>query len=558
VSEEAKSPVSAGQALQSMRDLDFDCYRAYAEVIDNSIQAQATEINIHFETETRKRGYEHIKRVAFVDNGDGMSHDLVHDCLVLGYSSRYNDRTGIGRFGVGMTMGAIHECRHVEVFSRDIEQGDWNTTSLDISSSADGSVLIAPPRTSKFPDWIDTLQPAGTGTAVIWSDYDRQVENGRKIIDECKIYFGRVFRNFIWTGVEIFINGEYVSAIDPLYVNMDKTKFPNDVPASPAKTIPLEWSIPEDIAEYEGQKETITIKLSLLSSEIRGLRGTGGRKDVSERYINLNEGVSITRKGREVFYGAIPHWPGGKSWFEEIDRWWGCEIEFSPKLDRAFQVKNIKRGAVPIKELKEAIYDLINPTVKNYLAEIKSDWDAKEEKRKNEAKERGEHDSGHKEAEKIAKNKNAEDTSKPVLDPEKAANDLIDSIVKYQDTADRDAIIAGWRSQPYTIESDSWRGREFIELKPLGGSDVLLYNSSHPLMKRILKLEGKISSTDNAASFALAAELKTVVDLLLLSYVKAESKMAVDDDKTELLEDLRANWGMFVNSYINDMDRDQS
>ena len=556
MSQEAKSPVSAGQALQSMRDSDFDCYSAYAEAIDNSIQANATEVNIRFDTEKRRGNYEHIKSIAFIDDGDGMDQDLIHNCLVLGYSSRFNDRSGIGRFGVGMTMGAIHECRHVRVFSRDKDQGDWLTTSLDIKSSDDGSVLIDPPKSSKFPEWINDIKPTASGTAIIWTDYDRQIENGTKIIEECKIYFGRVFRNFIWDGLKIFVNGELVNAIDPLYVTMKNTKFPNDTPATFATPISLEWTIPEDVAEYEGQKDTITIKLSLLSEEIRGFRGTGGRKEVEDRHIHRNQGISITRKGREVAYGPIPYWPGGKSWFDEIDRWWGCEIEFSPLLDRVFQVKNIKRGAVPIHELKQAIYELINPTVLNYQAEIRRIWDEKAEKKKEEERQRGEHDSGHKEAEKIVKNKNTEDTSQPVVDPKKAEQDLIDQITKYQDSTEKDAIIAGWRSQPYTIESDTWRGKEFIELKPLGGNDVLLYNHSHPLMKRLEELENKIASDENIGSKALASELRTVVDLLLLSYAKAESKMAKDDVTKELLEDLRTNWGMYVRSYINDMSRE--
>ena len=556
MTQESKSPVSAGQALQSMRDSDFDCYSAYAEAIDNSIQANATEINIHFDTEKRRGSYEHIKKIAFIDDGDGMNQDLIHNCLVLGYSSRFNDRSGIGRFGVGMTMGAIHECRNVSVFSRDEDQGEWLSTSLDISSSDDGSVLIDPPKISKFPDWVDNLKPTGSGTAVIWSDYDRQVENGHRIINECKIYFGRVFRNFIWDGLKISINGELINAIDPLYVNTDKTKFPKDTPATLATPILLDWTIPEDIAEYDGQKDTITIKLSLLNEEIRGFRGTGGRKVVEERYIDRNQGISITRKGREVAYGPIPYWPGDKKWFDQIDRWWGCEIEFSPLLDRVFQVKNIKRGAVPIYELKIAIFELINPTVRNYQSEIKRRWDEKEEERDAAAKATGVHDSGHKEAEEIAKKKNTEDTSKPVADPEKAEQELIDSITKYQDSTDKDAVIAGWRSQPYTIESDTWIGKEFIELKPLGGNDVLLYNYSHPLMKRLGKLEERIANSEDTESTALASELKTVVDLLLLSYVKAESKMAVDEEKAELLGDLRTNWGMFVKNYINDMSRD--
>lgn len=552
------NPVSAGQALQSMRDSDFDCYSAYAEAIDNSIQANATEIHIAFDTEEKRKGppYEYIKQIAFVDNGDGMDEELIHNCLRLGYSSRFNDRSGIGRFGVGMTMGAIHECCNVRVFSRQGKQEEWLTTSLDISSSDDESVFIDPPKSSKFPTWIEKVEPRGSGTAVIWSNYDRQQENGQKIIDECKVYFGRVFRKFIWRDVKIFVNGEPVHAIDPLYARTDKTKFPKDIAATLAEPISLQWPIPENIAGSEAQQDTITIRLSLLDEGIRGYRSTGGRKEVTDRYIDRNQGISIMRQDREVAYGAIPYWPGDQKWFTQPDRWWGCEIEFSPLLDRAFQVRNIKRGAVPNTELKKAIFDKINPTIQTYLETIRTRWDEKEQEREAEDRNSGRHNSGHQEAEQIAeaKEKNLEDTFKPVDNPREAEQKLIKQIKKYQAAVNEKVIIERWRSQPYTIESDTWKGKEFIELKPLGGNDVLLYNASHILMKKLEELEERISANADSASVALAKEVRTVVDLLLLSYAKAESKMSTDGKKTDLLEILRMNWGIYARSYIQGME----
>ena len=38
-----------GNALDSLRASDFDALSAYGEVIDNAIQAKATEINLKFE-----------------------------------------------------------------------------------------------------------------------------------------------------------------------------------------------------------------------------------------------------------------------------------------------------------------------------------------------------------------------------------------------------------------------------------------------------------------------------------------------------------------------------
>ena len=143
----------------------------------------------------------------------------------------------------------------------------------------------------------------------------------------------------------------------------------------------------EDVAEYEGQKDIITIKLSLLSEEIRGFRGTGGRKKLkTDTYTEIRESQLHEKVVRLLM--AQFHIGLKKSWFDEIDRWWGCEIEFSPLLDRVFQVKNIKRGAVPIHELKQAIYELINPTVLNYQGEIRRIWDEKAEKKKEEERQR--------------------------------------------------------------------------------------------------------------------------------------------------------------------------
>ena len=218
-----------------------------------------------------------------------------------------------------------------------------------------------------------------------------------------------------------------------------------------------------------------------------------------------------------------------------------------------FQVKNIKRGAVPINDLKTTIYEKINPTIKNFLAEIGEDWDQKAENFVAEKVTNGDHDSGHKIAEKIAGIKNYERTPLKVDDPQKAADELIERITKYGDHVDKIAILESWKSQPYTIEEDTWKGKDFIELVPLGGSDVLLYNNSHILMKKFRGLANKISDSSENESKALGSELGTIIDLLLLSYVKAESKFSEDEEKSQFLEDLRVTWGRYAHSYVNEM-----
>ena len=99
-------------ALDSLRSSDFDALSAYGEVIDNSIQAEAKNISLMFEL-NRLRRTSTVEHLAFGDDGQGMDADTIASCLKLGWSSRFNDRTGIGRFGVGMVLGAIHECKRI-------------------------------------------------------------------------------------------------------------------------------------------------------------------------------------------------------------------------------------------------------------------------------------------------------------------------------------------------------------------------------------------------------------------------------------------------------------
>ena len=140
--------------------------------------------------------------------------------------------------------------------------------------------------------------------------------------------------------VEIILNNKKIDAHDPLYVRTEKTAFPSDEKAQEF-TIVFSWP-------SEGDPD-VTIRLSFFAGKLEKKVGDGDNEFASTRKINENEGFSIIRAGREVFYDWIPRF-GRQS--DTKDRWWGCEIHFDPELDESFAVKNIKRGAVPTLNLK--------------------------------------------------------------------------------------------------------------------------------------------------------------------------------------------------------------
>lgn len=546
-------------ALQSLRDSDFDVYSAYGEVIDNSIQAEASWVKIHFETERShsKKPYFKIKEVIFSDNGKGMDKETLHRCMQMGFSSRYNDRSGIGRFGVGMTLASINQCKRVEVYSRDKNEGAWLWTYVDLdeitTQTADG---IPEPVTKQLPEEYNKIASDGTGTIVLWKKYDRQPESADTIITETCIWTGRTYRYFIWEGFSIHIDDQVVKAIDPLYVRTEKTNFPDDPPAEELEPIVLNWKVPHiDRAAESPDESPITIRFSILPEALRSYRGVGGADEAKKRCINRNEGFSIIRNKREVFYGHIPYY---QPKFDEKDRWWGCEISFNAVLDRAFTVKNIKRGALPCTELRELIQEKVNPTRKTAIKKVTDFWDRVAAKA-NQQVETGQLITGHEEAELVAKKtitpKNTIDVGK---NPQDEADAILQNMEDDIDEIEKQQWKTRFSDQPFTIKDETWKGSDFFETAHLGGNDVLKYNKLHPFFKEldeiISQIEQAITDDENGSlNKRLYKKLKCLIDLLIISYSKAEGMLPQNEkmSSNDFIETQRFNWGEYLKRYLN-------
>ena len=549
--------VESGRALDSMRNSDFDVCSAYGEVVDNSIQANAHQVKICmvYKAKTPAMRNEPIERIVFGDDGHGMDAEILHSCMQLGYSSRYNDRGGIGRFGVGATLAAINQCKRVDIYSR-VPGQKWLYTYFDLDEIASKKMNGIPaPQDRQPPEEFADLAGDKSGTIVIWSKYDRQPDNATEILESFRVWVGRTYRRFISDGITIALNGEPVFAIDPLYVELKKTQFPDDPKAFEYSPITIDWPIPaEDQRQGGPTKSSITIRMSLLPEEHRRNQGAGNSKMAIDRHIPENEGVSILRNGREVFYDHIPHWPGKH--FAEIDRWWGCEISFDAVLDKEFTVKNIKRGAVPIRDLKRTLAEKINPTRETALERVREVWvKAKTETLVTPLG--GGIVTGHEEAEEAAKNT---PTPKGVLDADKNRKEettkVTEEWLRHEDEKQKAAWQAKFESQPFTIMDADWKGPEFVETNHLGGADVLRYNVRHPFFTELASIRTALE--DSAEDTPNAYRLRALIDLLLISHAKAETMI---DPKIQwlpekLLETLRMQWGHFLSNYIDTYKRE--
>lgn len=556
----------SAQAIQSLRDSDFDFQSAYGEVIDNSLEADAENVRILFDLASGKRGRKDIQAIAFGDDGYGMSPEVIRSCLTIGWSARYNDRNGIGRFGVGMTLAALHECKRVEVWSKE-PGGDWLYTYIDVDEIEAGTMKEIPEPTSrKLPPEFKDLPGSTSGTLVIWRKYDRQETSAEAMIEEFRVWAGRTYRYFIWDAVAprkkpltITVQGETVRAIDPLYVRTDKTRFPEDPPARLFKEQVIKWPVDSNLPGRAGKKSTIVVRLSELPEEFRPTQGSGGSNQAKARFIHLNEGISILRNHREVFYGHIPHWKNARDgWptFDDKDRWWGGEVLFSPEVDRAFQVKNIKRGAVPLRQLKLAIKDKIIPTRKTVLEHVDDLWSRNktnartaEGQAASDGLKRG---GDHHEAEEVAKKT---PVPKSQFDADKDLDkEIRDAASLYSDRYDEEEVarLANlFASQPFTIMETDWRGPQFYEPKFLGGNAVLEYNMRHVFWENVYGLVDSLGD-DGVDDAEVAKDIRIMLDLLVISHAKAESMFSPDAEHTadEFIQLLHSNWGQYLSSYL--------
>src|SRR5436309_29239 len=127
----ARVPLFLGQTLiNSLRDLGYNSTTsALCEHVDNALQWGATEIRVYFR-QTGKQPNQRIDAMVY-DNGKGMPDHVLKVAMAFGGSMVYDNRSGIGRYGMGMKAAALNIARSVDVYSWQ-EPGAFYSMTLDV------------------------------------------------------------------------------------------------------------------------------------------------------------------------------------------------------------------------------------------------------------------------------------------------------------------------------------------------------------------------------------------------------------------------------------------
>ena len=219
----------ASVLIESMRDIGYSLPTAVADLIDNSLAATATRIEILTDTESTNPA------IGILDNGQGMSASELLEAMRPGTRSPLAQRaaTDLGRFGLGLKTASFSQCRRLTVVTR--RRGDTCSAiwDLDMVAETEDWYIEIPDHTPRVP-WIDRLE--STGTLVLWQKLDRVIGLGSsdtqevtRQIDRTASHLELVFHRFLrGTGgrraVKILMNGRELEPLDPFHLRHPATQ----------------------------------------------------------------------------------------------------------------------------------------------------------------------------------------------------------------------------------------------------------------------------------------------------------------------------------------------
>jgi len=355
----ANSIIAVDRFIQSTRDSGYkNTASAIAELVDNALQAGATAIGIRIAVRDERMAFP--ISIAVADNGCGMSASLLRQALRFGGSSRFNDRAGLGRYGMGLPNASLSQARKVTVYSWQRKSGT-HSTYLDVEEIACSQMTEVPePRKADVPDWVQ-VERGDSGTAVVWESCDR-LDHRRISTVERKIArsLGQTFRYFIWKGTKIVVNGMPVKAFDPLFLRRDSA-----VHGAALFQEPLNIEVYRDTANPKLGAGMVTVTFAELPvAEWHELSNEEKRR----LGISNGAGVSVVRGAREIDFGWF--FMGSKR-RENYDDWWRCEIKFDPILDEAFGITHTKQQVRPREHLVDALQNHVEAAAKALNARIR-------------------------------------------------------------------------------------------------------------------------------------------------------------------------------------------
>lgn len=585
-------------AIEAMRDNGYrNTAYAVAELIDNAIQAEARHVEllcVEDEVLVNRRHRRRIKNIAVIDDGTGMDEQTLRMALQFGNGTRLDDRTGIGRFGMGLPSSSISQCKHVEVWTWQSDPGDALHTYIDLREvQEEGRRDVPAPTREPIPTlWEEAADHVGeSGTLVVWSKLDRCMwKTARTIIERSEFVIGRMYRRFLHEG-EATIRMAAFEFDTPGHTSIDKFAKVNDptylmAPSStpePYHDDPMfepdgdHYEVTKILEDADGDEHEVILRFTVAKDEVRQQPNAGAT--AHGKHARKNIGVSLMRAGRELELDQSL-----VNGYDPRERWWGVEIDFPPSLDELFGVTNNKQSARHFNEITSNIENLLADDTRS-VAEIKEELEAEgdptsplidivheidrrlrgirkaikiQAKGQRTSRKRYE-GSAEEQATQVTKNRQAEgykgeSDEDEKLPPEQRQKAIQDELVETGLTDDQAAEMSHRiveQGIKYTFAEGELEGRSFFTVKPVAGEIVIKINLNHPAYTNLVEvLEEEVD--EDADRDVLVDRLDRAnkgLKLLLMAWARYEDEEHVRE-RRELLQDIRTDWGRVASRFL--------
>jgi len=338
-------PPSASSLSESMRDLGYSLATAIADIIDNSITAGATEVEVFCNLTGDS------PTLVILDNGSGMSEDDLLKAMKHGSANpkQIREPNDLGRFGLGLKTASFSQCRRLTVVSSHdstLSGAEWD---LDYVSQKDEWCLsILDDKDIAEIPYVERL--GESGTAVVWRKLDRLFEDhGGSKRDEIVFeklglvdrHLSLVFHRFLAGEVKhhpklsIRINGHEIKPFDPFCRKNKATLV-----------------LPEEIIRVDGKE--VNIQPYILPHHSKLSTEQYEYYEDRSSFIS-NQGAYIYRNGRLMAWG---------DWFRlvpkgESTKLARVQIDFPNALDESWTIDIKKSRARPPHEVRERLRQII-------------------------------------------------------------------------------------------------------------------------------------------------------------------------------------------------------
>ena len=353
--------------LEGLRDTGYNFSTAIADIVDNSIAANATQVRIE--------AYEVMNgiRVSIADDGCGMSKTELINAMKYGAAARDNIHS-LGKFGLGLKTASTACCRRLKVISRPYMYGELNCAVWDldyIAQEQDWLLRIETP-TEDDCEELEACAEGGSGTLVVWENCDRLLPSRytnpgskaahaafQRSLISLRQHIAMVYQRFLDVNddraqnVTIILNGDPVEPWDPFCTEIDRHVGAKDFRISTTENgvetvhgvVKVKAYIVPAKQELDGVEAQARVMPSVKNPDL---------KEYSEESLS---GFYIYRENRLIHWGE---WFGipGVDFHHKLCRY---ELSFDAELDELFQIDIKKSRIILNDDLKQKLIEFAAP-----------------------------------------------------------------------------------------------------------------------------------------------------------------------------------------------------